>query len=107
MSQGVLPPTILHKRSDNAFDVLAADILAEKASSLGHQGRKMEQALAALRAHDAAAGAADARHHLLRAAAHEVWAFFIQRELCGLRDQRQIIKDYAIPGEVLVRLGAM
>ena len=107
MSQGVLPPTILHQRSDHAFDVLAADILAEKASSLGHQGRKMERALAALRAHDAAAGDAEARHRLLRAAAHEVWAFFIQRELCGFRDHKQVIGDYAIPGEVLVRLGAM
>ena len=44
---------------------------------------------------------------LVKAAARQVWAFFVQRELCGLRDQKQIIKDYAMPGEVLVRLGAI
>jgi hypothetical protein len=31
----------------------------------------------------------------------------VQRELCGLRDQQQIIAEYRIPGEVLARLGAM
>ena len=43
----------------------------------------------------------------MKAAARQVWAFLVQRELCGLRDQKQIIKDYGIPGEVIVRLGAM
>jgi len=44
---------------------------------------------------------------LVRKAAREVWAFFVQRELCGLRDQKQVIRDYGIPGEVIVRLGAI
>ena len=44
---------------------------------------------------------------LVKAAARQVWAFLVQRELCGLRDQKQIIKDYGIPGEVIVRLGAV
>jgi hypothetical protein len=63
--------------------------------------------MAALRAFDAAPGAADERVRLVKAAAREVWAFLVQRELCGLRDQKQVIKDYGIPGEVLVRLGAI
>ena len=94
-------------RPDGAFDVLEADIVAEKASSLGHHGRLVEQAMAALRAFDAMPGG-DPEHRtaLLRRAARDVWAFFVQRELCGLRDQKQIIRDYGIPGEVLVRLGA-
>ncbi|MEP7240542.1 MAG: DUF6665 family protein [Devosia sp.] len=98
----------LARRSDAAFDVLEADVLAEKAASLGHRGRQVETALAALRAFDAD-GADDAaeRLRLVRKAAHEVWAYFVQRELCGLRDHRPIIKDYGIPGEVLVRLGAV
>ena len=31
----------------------------------------------------------------------------MQRELCGFRDQKEVIKHYGIPGEVLVRLGAI
>jgi hypothetical protein len=97
----------LVRRSDAAFDVLETELLAEKASSLGHRGRLVETAMAALRAFDAAGGGdAEERVKLVRRAAREVWAFFVQRELCGLRDQKQIIKDYGIPGEVLARLGA-
>ena len=97
----------LNRYSDAAFNVLEADVMAEKASSLGHPGRLVEAALAALRAFDAAPGAAEERQALVRKAAYEVWAFFVQRELCGLRDQKQVVKDYGIPGEVLVRLGAV
>ena len=96
------------RRPDAAFDLLEADVLAEKASSLGHHGRLVEQAMAALRAHDASPGGdPEERLVLVRKAARVVWAFLVQRELCGLRDQKQIIRDYGIPGEVLVRLGAI
>lgn len=98
----------LSRRSDAAFNLLEADMLAEKASSLGHHGRLVAAAMAALRAFDAVPGGnPDERRRLVRKAAREVWAFLVQRELCGLRDQKQVIKDYGIPGEVLVRLGAM
>lgn len=97
----------LIRRSDAAFNVLEADLVAEKASSLGHHGRLVEQALAALREFDAAGGDPETRVALVRKAAREVWSFFVQRELCGLRDQKQIIRDFRIPGEVLVRLGAV
>jgi hypothetical protein len=97
----------LLRNPDAVLTVLQDEMVAEQASSLGHHGRKMEASLAALRAFDATTGDAEARLQLLRRAAHDVWAFFVQREICGLRDQKQIIKDYAIPGEVLVRLGAI
>ncbi len=96
----------LIRNSDAAFNVLEADIVAEKASSLGHHGRLVEEAMAALRGFDAA-GDPDERLKLVKKAARAVWAFLVQRELCGLRDQKQVIKDYGIPGEVLVRLGAI
>ena len=96
----------LAARSDAAFNVLEADLMAEKASSLGHHGRLVETSLAALRAFDKA-GDPDERLKLVKKAAREVWAYFVQREACGLRDQKQIIKDLGIPGEVLVRLGAI
>lgn len=82
--------------------MLEGEILAESAASLGHHGRKVERALAALDVADEAGRAA-----LTDAAAREVWAYFIQRELCGLRDHTQLIKDMGIPQAVLKRLGAV
>ena len=97
-----------HKRAaDQAYDPLEAEIVAEKASSLGHHGRLVEKALGELRSFDAAPGEAEVRRELVRTAARHVWAFFVQRELCGLRDQKEVIRLYGIPPEVLVRLGAM
>ena len=40
-------------------------------------------------------------------AADKVWAFFIQREMCGLRSQKDAIRRYAIPPEVIARLGVV
>ena len=79
------------------------EIAAEKASSLGRAGDAVAQALARLRALD---GASPERSVMLREAAHAVWAYFIQRELCGLRRHDDAIREYGIPREVLVRLGA-
>lgn len=98
--------TALSRRHDLLVNPLDAEIVAEKAASLGHHGHLVENALTALRAFDPN-GDPDARRELVRKAAQEVWAFFVQRELCGLRDQREIIRFYGIPQEVLVRLGAM
>lgn len=82
---------------------LEAEILAEKAAGLARSGGKVEDALAALRALDADT---PERAAALRAAADAVYGFFVQRELCGLRDDRAAIEHYAIPREVLVRVGA-
>ena len=43
---------------------------------------------------------------LLTAFCSAVYAYFIQRELCGLRRHHDVIREYRIPAEVLVRLGA-
>ncbi len=95
------------RRNDFLFNPLEAEIVAEKAASLGHHGRQVEKALAALRAFDADPGRGGDRPALVAMAAREVWAFFVQRELCGLRDQREVIRFYGIPQEVLSRLGAI
>lgn len=86
---------------------IETEVLAEKASSLGHHGRLVEQAMAALHAFDEAPGDPAERLVLVKRAARETWKYFIQRELCGLRDQREIIRFYGIPRDVLVRLGAI
>lgn len=93
--------------SELGVSALESEILAEKASSLGHHGRMVDQAMAALKAFDAAPGQAEDRRALVKAASLAVWKFFVQRELCGLRDQREIIRFYGIPREVLNRLGVI
>jgi len=100
----VRPPRHLsHALSGEAgLDILGHELRAEQASSLGHAGRKVEATLAALRGFE---GEAAAREALLSDAADAVWAYFIQRELIGLRNTAQAIRDYAIPREVLARLG--
>jgi hypothetical protein len=105
----LLPPEALAVRAmrDNGLNILEDEVLAEKAASLGHHGRQVERTLAALRAFDAAGGPAEERMALVRAAAKAVWAFLVQRELCGLRDQKEMISFYRIPGEVIVRLGVI
>ena len=35
------------------------------------------------------------------------WQFVVQREACGLRDSRQIVKDYGVPPEVRDRAGVI
>lgn len=101
------PDVIAALRANPDVNLIANEVIAEKASSLGHHGRLVEKALAALREHDATEGAAELRPALVRAAAREVWAFLVQRELCGLRDQKEIVRHYAIPPEVMAKLGAV
>jgi len=90
------------------WSVLDHEIREQKAQALGALGSQVEQALAALRAFDAGAHEPDGehrRHALLDRAADRVWAFMIQRELCGLRNWDAVVKDYGIPREVLNRVG--
>ncbi|MCO6185511.1 hypothetical protein NHF56_04675 [Rhizobium sp. L1K21] len=86
----------------NNLSVIETEALAESASSLGYHGTKVEKALAALKE-----ATTDKRSAALNHAADAVWSYFVQRELCGLRDHRLIIREMGIPGEVLVRLGAV
>lgn len=48
----------------------------------------------------------EGRVDALKAAADAAWCFFVQREVMGLRDRAAIVEQYAIPREVLVRIGA-
>lgn len=83
-----------------AFDYEAA---GEAAFSLGLAGKRVEAAMARLRA---TAPENDAREARLKAAATAVHHYFIQREVMGMRRHDGVIREYGIPGEVLVRLGA-
>jgi hypothetical protein len=90
-------------KAEALSNLLDYEIAAEKASSLGRAGRRVEAALAELRAFE---GGPNDRLPLLAAAAEAVYAYFIQREICGMRRHHDVIREYAIPNEVLVRLGA-
>lgn len=87
-------------------NVLDIEIQQERSAALGAAGQRIEKALAALREFDAAGRDITLRPPILKEAATAVWYYFIQREACGIRDQRPAIEHYAIPREVLVRLGA-
>lgn len=87
----------------NSVNPLDIEIAAEMASALGRAGGKVEQTLMRLRAHKRGA---PERAVMLKEAAEAVYAYFIQRELCGMRRHQDVIREYAIPNEVLVRLGA-
>ena len=88
---------------DSGFDVLGHEILAEKAAALGRAGERMRLKLAEFRASPADA---HDREAVLKETAEAVQSYFIQRELCGLRSHDVIIREQAIPGAVLARLGA-
>jgi len=98
--------------TDNPAAALDYEIAQEKASTLGRLGRALEAALAALHAFDAAATepSADARKErraLVAQAGHALWMFVIQREALGLRDTRQLMRDYRVPAEVQHRMGVL
>jgi hypothetical protein len=113
------PQSAARKGTGNALDY---EIVQEQAAALGRLGRALEAALTALSAHDgadvegrgesasgltaaSATTAAASREKLLREASYALWCFVIQREACGLRDQRPMIRDYRVPREVQNRMG--
>jgi hypothetical protein len=96
------------------IDALNYEIAQEKAIALGRMGRALEDALAKLREFDAAnpssgapASSQPARRVLVTEAGHALWMLVVQREACGLRDSRTIMRDYDIPGEVQQCMGAV
>lgn len=101
-----LPSLTKRLRIETGEAVLQHELMEEQAHALGRSGEKVETALAALKAHDAAGGPVEARPALLKAAADAVWGFLVQREVMGLRDRAAVIAQYGIPREVLNRIGA-
>lgn len=101
-------PGLLNK----PLDVLEYELVQEQAAALGRMGRALEAALARLREFDAAqrgvvapAPERQARRALVAEAGKALWMFVVQREACGLRDSRAILRDYNVPGEVALQSG--
>src|ERR1044072_7396041 len=95
-----------------AVDAVAQEIAKEKAEALGLAGKRLEEALQALRELDArradasrAAEPNDARQRakLVAHAADRVTSMLVQREAQGLRDPGYVFKFYSVPDEVVAR----
>ena len=107
-----MPPGRDRKPSDDKTPAAALDyeLAQEMAAALGRLGRRLERALQALDQFDAA-NVADPdvrrreRSALLAEAGDALWLFVVQREACGLRDARQLMRDYRVPPEVQYRMG--
>jgi hypothetical protein len=95
-------------------DLLEHEFAQERASALGRLGRALEAELAALAQFDAAHSGGDAdvtsehrreRAVLVAQASVALWYFVVQRDACGLRDVRHVLRDYRVPPEVAARMG--
>ena len=101
----VRPPGALARTAP----VVALDyeIAQERASALGRLGRALEAALAALADHDSGQAERDAtRARLVQDASDALWCFMVQREACGMRDPRPVLRHYGVPAEIYARMGA-
>jgi hypothetical protein len=102
-----------NKSREGALDY---EIVQEQAAALGRLGRALEAALAALSNYDRvhaergedpalASSGASVRAGLVQDASYTLWCFIIQREACGLRDLRLVVREYGVPAEVQNRMG--
>ncbi|ENN84389.1 hypothetical protein RHSP_23171 [Rhizobium freirei PRF 81] len=94
------------RMNEAGLGILEYEMMSERASSLGRHGMKVEEALAALQEGEAKGRQGAEHERLVDTAAEAVWAMFIHREICGLRNGRDVIQRYGIPNQVLARLGA-
>ncbi|WP_417582371.1 DUF6665 family protein [Pelagibacterium sp.] len=82
--------------------VLEHEIMGERAASLGAAEQRVAKAVAAYNT-----GTPGERARELVAAQNAVWAYFVQRELCGFKRHQDVIAAFAIPPAVLNGLGAV
>ncbi len=87
---GIIPPS------------LDWELRAERASSIGRAGRRIEEALAVLGRFE---GREEDRDLLVRDAADAVWSYFVQREMMGFSRHEDAVEAYRIPPEVMRRVG--
>lgn len=87
-------------RHETGTGALEYEINAERASALSAAEARAKNAVGVLgKNRDDQGSLAEARD--------AVWSYFVQRELIGFRQHQDVIRDLAIPVEVLNGLGAM
>jgi hypothetical protein len=97
------PAFLLSSSPGTAPTLLDVELAGEKVDALGRAGRKAEEALSTLAA-ARAAGTGDL-DTLRDRAADAVFGLMVQRELCGLRNQADMVRRYEIPADVMARVG--
>lgn len=95
-------PQSLTSEPSLSLSPLEREVIAERAEALALAGRCVEKALADVAGFT---GRPEARDGLVQAAADAVHALLIQREHCGFLQSDATLRDYAVPGEVAVRIG--
>ncbi|HMA71290.1 MAG TPA: DUF6665 family protein [Xanthobacteraceae bacterium] len=107
-----MPRNSRFDRFKTPADLLGYEIIQEQASALGRLGRALEAALAKLRQFDALHPPSNARpaeqqarRRLVAEAGLALWMLVVQREACGLRNSRTLMRDYNVPPEVQDRMG--
>jgi hypothetical protein len=100
--------------TSTAADLLEHEFARERAAALGRLGRRLEAALSALSqwdAENASDASSDEQRHkralLTSQASTALWHFVVQREACGLRGMRAVLRDYRVPPEVAAAMGAL
>jgi hypothetical protein len=104
-----MPPRRINQ---SPADLLEHEFAQEMASALGRLGRALEAALAALAEFDRgdtdpSSERRQQRSVLVAQASVALWHFVVQREACGLRDMRHVLRDYRVPPEVAARMGVL
>lgn len=88
-------------RGDAAFNMLQHELLAEKAASLGRAGAEVTRRMAAI-----AAASDEERGEAVQDAAEAVFAFVVQRDLCGFHAHDEALNNLGVTREVMARVGA-
>jgi hypothetical protein len=92
------------------FPPLETELAAERAATLGRNGRRLQSALERVREFDRGAGrerpvgpaAAESAEDL---AAEAFFCLIVQRESLGLVDADRVAVDYGVSREILTRVG--
>jgi len=90
------------------FAALEYEIAEERVSALARLGQRLEAALTALAACPRTADSdRKIRDGLVEQAGYALWLFVVQREACGLNKIGHVIQVYAVPNEVVARMGPL
>ena len=86
---------------DDRYAALTAELVAERARTLGRAGERLERAIGALDMKDE-----DADSDAIWDAADAAFCYIVQREVMGLRDSESALSFYRVPIAVRQRIGA-
>jgi hypothetical protein len=92
----------------SGYATLEYEIAEERAAALGRLGRRLDAALTALAACPRTANAnRTIRDGLVEQAGYALWLLAVQREACGLNNLDHVLQVYAVPNEVVARMGPL